>query len=95
MTIENLNPQERWEQMPRPLKYARPRLYAEDAAYLQGLLEDEQTEVIGELAEYRRQGKPEDGTLIVECREALEKLANIIREVSRARIDLAGGEGGQ
>jgi hypothetical protein len=88
--IAGMSPSERFDQMPRPLRYVRPRLYPDGAKYLRNLLEDEQTNVEDQLAGLRRQGKSENDPGVIEAREALGHLAQIIRDTSLGLIELVG-----
>lgn len=87
--IEQMAPSQRWENMPRPLKYVKPRLYPEDAEYLRELLEAEQGDQERELGRLRALGLPEDNLDVARCRFALTRLASLIREVSLGIIEFA------
>lgn len=88
--IAELTPGQRYEQMPRPLKYVRPRLYPDGAKYLRNLLEDEQGEEEKRLAACRSRGLPESHPDVIEARENLGHLAQIIRDTSLGLIELVG-----
>lgn len=88
--IEQMSPAERWDNMPRPLRYVRPRLFPAGAAWLRELLNDEQDALLKELADLRRQGKPENDPGIQERRAALEHCAQITKDVSLGLIELVG-----
>lgn len=87
--VEQMTPHQRYESMPRPLKWVRPRIAAEDAEYLRDLLEGEQGDQERQLGELRAEGKDEDDAYVVECRAALASLARLIKEVSTGIIDFA------
>ena len=88
--IEQMTPGERWENMPRPLKYVRPRLYPDGARYLRNLLEMEQSDEEDHLASLRAGGLTEGDPKIVEVRTNLSHLAQLIRDVSLGLIELVG-----
>jgi hypothetical protein len=88
--IAQMTPEQRWDSMPRPLKYVRPRLYPDGAKYLRNLLEDEQSAEEMHLTDLRRLGKSEDDSEVIETRASLGHLAQIIRDVSLGLIELVG-----
>jgi hypothetical protein len=80
-------------ELPRPLNYVRPRLYMDWFTYMRNLFADEQVAELERLADLRRQGKPESDDDIVEIRENLECLANLLRECARAEMEFVGPGG--
>lgn len=88
--IASRTPRQRWEEMPRPLRYARPRLYPESMAWLKDLIIDEQESLLEDLGELRTKGRREDDEEINGLRISLEHAAEIMREINRAEIEFAG-----
>ena len=88
--VENMTPKERWEATPRPFRYAKLRLYPENQAWLKELIEVTQDEALADLARYRDEGRPESDSDVQECRDDLNQAADILRELNRAMIELAG-----
>jgi predicted metal-dependent HD superfamily phosphohydrolase len=88
--IANLSPTERYEQMPRPLKYVRPRIHLERAIWLKDVLEDIQDQDFEELSKLRKAGRSEADPEIAELRQSLDHAAQTIRDLSLGLIDLAG-----
>jgi hypothetical protein len=84
-------PAERFNASPRPLLFIRIRLYrGGQAEFVRDLLRDEQADLMDELTEFRKAGKPEDDPEIEEVKQQLVWIINALRDIDTGLIELAG-----